>query len=489
MCEAHHPDESTPVGYRTPDLLSGLPKNTPLLLGFSGGVDSSVLLDLTARYAKKHGAPLRILHMHHGIRGEDADRDARFAKETAERYGIPLITVFRDIPRIARETGESIEEAARRERYLAFEAAMREYEIPLLLTAHNADDQLETVLFRILRGSGLSGLCGIPAVRQLGYGTVVRPLLSVSRTDIEAYAEEHHIPYVVDSTNADTAYARNRLRHEVVPALRALTCAPERSVARMVESLERDRAFLDSLASELLDRADTGNGLLRTVLCASDDAILIRTLFLYWKREIPTLDSYESLHLEALLTFTRHGKSGTHLSLRRSTAMIAGNRILITPQTAPRSDSPREAVSIPLSEGETHVHGSDVSFTLTRISEENSDVSEDPSINRSEIAKNIYNSATQITLSFDTINGWLQSAPLTVRKRLPGDRILTRGMHRSLRTLLNAAQLSKEQRDALLLVTAGDEILWIPGIAVRDGIKKKHGEQGYLLTVSRIPLP
>ena len=489
MCEAHHPDESTPVGYRTPDLLSGLPKNTPLLLGFSGGVDSSVLLDLTARYARENGAPLRILHMHHGIRGEEADRDARFAEEAAARYGIPLITVLRDIPRIARETGESIEEAARRERYLAFEEAMRAHEIPILLTAHNADDQLETVLFRILRGSGLSGLCGIPAVRQLGYGTVVRPLLSVSRTDIEAYADHHHIPYVVDSTNADTAYARNRLRHAVVPALRALTCAPERSVARMVESLKRDRDLLDRLASELLDRADTEKGLLRTVLCDADDAVLIRTLFLYWKREIPDLDSYESLHLEALLSFVRSGKSGTHLSLRRSTAAIDASHLRITAHGAPTSDSPREAVSIPLSEGETHLPDSDVFFTLTRISEENSDVSEDPSINRSEIAKNIYNSATQITLSFDTINGWLQAAPLTVRTRLPGDRILTRGMHRSLRTLLNAAQLSKEQRDALLLVTAGDEILWIPGIAVRDGIEKKHGEQGYLLTVSRILLP
>jgi tRNA(Ile)-lysidine synthase len=489
MCDAYHPDAFAPLEYRTPDLLSGLPKSTPLLLGFSGGVDSSVLLDLTARYAREHGAPLRILHMHHGIRGEEADRDARFAAKTAERYGIPLITVFRDIPKIARETGESIEEAARRERYLAFEAAMREYEIPILLTAHNASDQLETVLFRILRGSGLSGLCGIPAVRDLRYGMVVRPLLSVSRRDIEAYADAHHIPYVVDSTNADTAYARNRLRLSVVPTLRSLTDSPEKSVSRMVDSLRRDRDFLDRLASELLDRADTGDGLDRSVLCRADDAVLIRTLFLYWRREIPDLDSYEALHLEALLSFVKNGKCGTHLSLRKSTAALDTDRLRITESRLSQTRQSLPAAEIPLAEGETKLPGTDIFFTLSRLSEENPIIFRNPSINPREIAKNIYNSATQIAFSFDTINGWAQKPLLSVRRRLPGDRILTRGMHRSLRTLLNAAHLSREQRETLCVVTCGDEILWIPGIAVRDGIAPRDGEQGYLLSVSRIPFP
>jgi tRNA(Ile)-lysidine synthase len=371
---------------------------------------------------------------------------------------------------------------------------MREYEIPILLTAHNASDQLETVLFRILRGSGLSGLCGIPAVRDLRYGMVVRPLLSVSRRDIEAYADAHHIPYVVDSTNADTAYARNRLRLSVVPTLRSLTDSPEKSVSRMVDSLRRDRDFLDRLASELLHRADTGDGLDRSVLCRADDAVLIRTLFLYWRREIPDLDSYEALHLEALLSFVKNGKCGTHLSLRKSTAALDTDRLRITEsrlsqtrQSLPAAEVP--LAEVPLAEGETKLPGTDIFFTLSRLSEENPIIFRNPSINPREIAKNIYNSATQIAFSFDTINGWAQKPLLSVRRRLPGDRILTRGMHRSLRTLLNAAHLSREQRETLCVVTCGDEILWIPGIAVRDGIAPRDGEQGYLLSVSRIPFP
>ena len=161
MCDAYHPDAFAPLEYRTPDLLSGLPKSTPLLLGFSGGVDSSVLLDLTARYAREHGAPLRILHMHHGIRGAEADRDALACEAFCRERGIPLLIRRADVPALSKQWSLGLEEAARRVRYEAFDALCAGKENALVATAHSADDNLETVLFHMLRGAGTAGISEI----------------------------------------------------------------------------------------------------------------------------------------------------------------------------------------------------------------------------------------------------------------------------------------------------------------------------------------
>ena len=467
-----------PTGYRMPDLCSGLPKGTPMLLGFSGGIDSSVLLLLAYAYAKENGAPLRLVHLHHGIRGDEADRDADFAQAVADAYGLPITIARRDVPAIAKSTGESLETAARRVRYEVFTEVMREHGIPLLLVAHNADDNLETVLFHLCRGSALSGLSGIPQSRDLSYGRVIRPLLSVTRRDIEAFGERYAVPSVFDSTNDDVAYTRNRLRREIVPLLREISPAPERAVARMTASLSRDREFLDGLAEEALRRARRGGGLQRSVLKELPDAIALRVLLAYWRESIPTLDSYESLHLEALLDFTRNGRSGTHLSLRGGSAAVTGSLLTV----AARSETvPIEEFSLTLRAGESveTPYGATLSLSDPRDASL-PDARENP--------KNIYNSATQIYIPFDTINKVYEQDGLTVRSRLPGDRILLRGMHRSLRTLLNGAGFTEEARRALTVVTDGEQILWVPGLAVSDLVSRKRTDSALTLTLVSPPV-
>ncbi len=455
-----------PEGYRTPsELLSGA-ENAPILLGFSGGADSSVLLFFTYCYAKQHNIPLRLVHLHHGIRGEEADRDAAFAKEIAALYGVPLTLVYKNVPKIAKERGESIETAARRTRYEVFEEVMRKYEIEVLLTAHNADDQLETVLFHLLRGSGLSGLCGIPPVRPLECGSVVRPLLEVSRETIESTAAQYGIPFVNDSTNSDTAYTRNRLRKAIVPVLREITPTPEKAISRLTASLRRDKAYLETEASALLALADTGNGLDRTLIASAPDAVALRALLRYWQNAVPSLDSYSSVHLDALLDFTKNGRNATHLSLHGATAALENGHLSIYKGSSKRSPLPDFACV--LSDGETTLPERGVTFFLGTPEEVRSYLAERcQSAQKND--KNIYNLSTQIAFSFDTIDKKMHTLPLTVRPRKPGDRIFTRGMHRSLRTLCNEAHLSSKERERLTVVTLGDEILWIPGLAVRDG--------------------
>ena len=164
-----------------------LPESLPCLVAFSGGADSRLLLELTVRaLVERHGEEGRRLvvaaHLHHGIRGEEADRDLTFCEKVCKELGVELICGRVDIPALASESGESLETAARRVRYDFLKRIMDERGIPSLLTAHHADDNLETVLERLLRGSGTRGMGGIPPTRPLEdsentLATLYRPLL------------------------------------------------------------------------------------------------------------------------------------------------------------------------------------------------------------------------------------------------------------------------------------------------------------------------
>lgn len=478
---------TVPSDYLSPSELFDIPKGAPILLGFSGGIDSSVLLFLTYLYSLSEQHPLYLVHLHHGIRGENADRDAAFAEEIAELYGLPISVVRRDVPSIAKECGESIEAAARRIRYEVFESVMREHDIKILLTAHNADDNLETVLFHLLRGSGLSGLCGIPPTREVAYGNVLRPLLSVSRETIEVFALKHGIPFVFDETNEDTAYTRNLLRREIVPKLRAISPSPERAVTRLCLSLRRDKLHLDTEALALLSHAKVGNGLDRTLISSAPDAIALRALLSYWQTCVPDLDSYSTLHLEALLDFTRNGRSGTHLALRMSEATLRKGCLFIQKNESDKSSDGVIDFSVTLKDGETHIPALGVSFFLGTPEDADKYYKETLPSSLSKKEKNIYNLSTQIALSFDTIEKQLQGMPLSVRSRKAGDRILIRGIHRSLRTLLNEKKIPVEARKKLPIVTSGDEILWIPSVAARDGILTQCSESAPCKILLMVP--
>ena len=173
-----------PKKFTPPHELSGLSADTPILLGFSGGADSTALLHMLCCYSARTGAKIYAAHVHHGIRGEEANRDEEFCRSVAKSLGVPFFVHHSDIPALVKECGESVETVARRVRYRFFDELMREHNIPLLVTAHNANDNLETMLFNLIRGSGLGGMCGIPVSRLCDGGALVRPILSMTRQEI-----------------------------------------------------------------------------------------------------------------------------------------------------------------------------------------------------------------------------------------------------------------------------------------------------------------
>ncbi|MBC2381635.1 tRNA lysidine(34) synthetase TilS [Pseudomonas sp. WS 5106] len=215
-------------------------------IAFSGGLDSTVLLHLLAN--AKDLPPLGAIHIHHGLQAA-ADAWPAHCQSVCDALGVPL-----RIMRVHVQPGASLERAARDARYQAFAEVTGAGEV--LLTGQHRDDQAETLLFRLLRGAGVRGLAAMPAYRPLAAGHLVRPLLDVSRVELEAYAHEHRLQWIEDPSNADSRFSRNYLRHRVLPTLTERWPQAVSSLARTAEHLSEAQALLDELAGMDLQGAD-----------------------------------------------------------------------------------------------------------------------------------------------------------------------------------------------------------------------------------------
>lgn len=230
-----------------------LPLDGKILCAVSGGADSMCLLHMI--YSR--GLEVVAAHYEHGIRGEEALRDAGFVEEWCREKSIECIVGHGDVPSYAAAHGLGTEEAARELRYRFLEETAARLNCKYIATAHNADDNVETVIFNLARGGGSLGLKGIPRSR----GRFIRPLLDVSRREIEGYLEENSIPHVEDSTNASDDYSRNLIRHQVSPVLRKINPELHLAVARSSKLLEEDEDCLSSMAEEFIREHYDGESL------------------------------------------------------------------------------------------------------------------------------------------------------------------------------------------------------------------------------------
>lgn len=217
-----------------------------VVVGVSGGPDSLCLLHMLRELQQELGVSLHVGHLEHGIRGEESQADAAYVQSLVHGWGLPVTVEHGDVPGYAAEHKLAIEEAARRVRYLFLGRVARQVGAQCVAVGHNADDQVETILMHLLRGSGLGGLRGMLPVQTLGAEPwwsgptlrLVRPLLEVARSDIEAHCRQHGLTPRFDRSNLDLTYHRNRIRHELIPHLetfnprfRELLCRSARSIA------------------------------------------------------------------------------------------------------------------------------------------------------------------------------------------------------------------------------------------------------------------
>ena len=435
-----------------PCKLAGVAPNTPVLLAFSGGADSMALLDMMQK--EYPNTPILLAHVNHGIRGVEALRDRDFCESVAKERGLEIVFLDVDVPTLAKERGQSLEEAAREVRYAFFANLMKERNIPLLLTAHHANDHLETILFRIARGTGLVGLCGIAPIRSFGEGYLVRPLLGFSKAEILTYCQENKLSFVTDSTNADTTYARNNIRAEVVPALESLYCDVAQRSVRMSAELCEDDECLQQLAARWMEENISDNGLFVQCLQKTHPAIRRRALRMWFEKERGA--TLEAVHLKALLKLIECNDTTARVALPTEVSAYctkSGRLALTTTRPQPIGE-----YLLPLKEGEQNIPNTDISICITPIE------------NQNEVDRKAQN----VLVLFGE---WKDlQKEFTWRNRREGDVILRGKMHRQLRRLWAEKGIPTEARQALPLLCRGKDIVWAPFVGMSDDLKENNAK-------------
>lgn len=367
---------------------AGRPQPGICTAAFSGGADSTALLLCLWQMREELAIDLRAVHVHHGIRGAEADRDAAFCAKLCEKYGIPFQLVHVDVPAYAKEHRLSVETAARRLRYEALEQAAPEGEIA---AAHHAGDNAETVLFHLLRGSGLRGLRGILPRS----GRIIRPLLTVEKPEILAFLRECGESYVEDSTNFLPDSSRNRLRTELMPLLLRENPAFLKAAARTAASLTEDEAFLTGEAKAAYQRCFDPIGGGFHGLADYAKPIRMRVYMLRLEQMPKHIDpSYEMLSAidEALLC-----GSGT-VNLSGDVYARVHRGILYMQAHA------RPAAPVPFRIGENRIFPEKLCFVTCCEGD--------------SLSRNLHTADTKKTLDFDKIKGRLIFRPCSPQDRL-----------------------------------------------------------------------
>ncbi|MBR5453888.1 MAG: tRNA lysidine(34) synthetase TilS [Clostridia bacterium] len=426
-----------------------------ILCGFSGGADSSVMLSLLCEIKDELGFSLRAVHVNHGIRGEEADRDEEFCRGFCLERGIEFTSRRVSAPLYAEEHSVGLEEAARELRYGIFEELKRNGEV--IATAHNSTDNAETVLFNLIKGSGNRGLGGIPPVR----GDIIRPIILLDRDEIREYAAECGVPFVLDSTNSDTAYTRNFIRHKMIPLAKEINPSLERT---LLESSDRQResdSFLWDASSRAAERLCRGE--MSAVEFASlPSPVSYRVLFTAFDRISD--GRLEAVHHRAVRELAEKAVPHSSVSLPGGVrGVIENGMLIVTDQEKERSSFTGES---PITEGKNSFPALGFDLFLFK--------GEKPG----EINENVYKLSIQEKIIFDKIKD-----NLYLRTRRPGDSYRARGITKSLKKMMSERGTELSLRDQLPVICDGEGIIWVPGFPVCDRVYPKENEKKNAVTV------
>lgn len=259
-----------------------------VVVGLSGGADSMCLTDMLFNLKNELKITVEAAHINHGIRGEESDRDEWFVRDYCDKKGIKIHILNVDIPSLAEKSKESTELCARRVRYEFFESL----KCDKIATAHTGSDRIETMLMNLSRGSGLKGLCSIPAVR----GKIIRPLIDFTREDVENYCLKNAVSFVTDSTNLTDEYSRNKYRHFIVSQMKEINPSFEKNALRCIESLNRDNRYMSEAAEKTFKRYILEDGSLDCDILFLDKSMLYRVIALFF--ENIGADEYETKHIQ-----------------------------------------------------------------------------------------------------------------------------------------------------------------------------------------------
>lgn len=424
-----------------------------VVIGLSGGADSICLLEVLWRLQKELSIRLAAVHVHHGLRGAEADRDAAFAKKRCEERSIPFRMACYDVNAYAAEKGLSTEEAGRTLRYQAFSEEAGKEENSKIAVAHHQDDNVETILLNLFRGTGLKGLGGIQPVRD----RIVRPLLCVERSEIRNWLEEKGLSFCEDSTNKENDYTRNKLRNQVIPLI--VSGINEKAVQNILRAgmLSRQAdAYIEKRAEEILSEhvlyQGSSVGIGKPVLNSEDPMLGAYVVHRMLELAGGQKKDISSCHVDSVLgLFTK--PVGRSVSLPFGLKAVCGYR----------------EVWITCASGEENVHNSSPEMQIPM------EMTTFPYEKGKEIPKNLYTK----WFDYGKIKG-----TLSVRTRETGDFItISGGGRKTVKSYMIDEKIPAKERTQIPLLAEGDHILWITGYRISEYYKVTDSTQTILQVI------
>lgn len=473
-----------------------------IVAGVSGGADSVCLLELLLAYGKRVPLWLAVVHVNHGLR-QDAGEDAGYVEELCRQGGIPFFLTETDVRRAAREEGCSEEDAGRRIRYRAFRQAAEKIGARKVAVAHNSNDNAETMLFHLFRGSGIRGISGIAPLRTDGDGVnILRPILCLERREVEAYLRERGIPWRKDSTNEKDDYSRNRIRHHILPYAEQEVAGAVGHMLGTAGQLQEAEEYLREQTEEALRRCVVPAGL-RTVpgengplSAAGTDshrpnamryqidvaaflgfhrALQGRMLLELIKRLSPTGKDISAVHVrDALSLFTKEGNRSISLPFGITARRQYGQVILERAEDGKRESGPgrmaepdgaqfcQQPMEVPLTE---ELFQKPALYDLGESGE--------MEFSAFFIKKGAGLPQNRYTKWFDYDK---MEERAVIRTRGRGDFLTIadgagRTVHKSLKDYMIGEKIPRQLRDGIQLVAFGNHILWLVGWRISEAFK------------------
>ncbi|MBO4562942.1 MAG: tRNA lysidine(34) synthetase TilS [Clostridia bacterium] len=416
-----------------------LPNGSSVLVGLSGGADSVALLTVLCKLAPRHGWTVRAAHFNHGIRGVGAEEDELFCRDLCEDRGVPCYFETGDVPAYARDNGLSIETAGRILRYEFLERMREKTGCGAVAVGHHMDDNAESILLHLVRGSGLAGLVGIKPKRDC----IIRPLLGVRKKEIEDFLETEGVLHCTDETNLLPEGSRNRMRLDVLPYLeKHINPAVVPTLCGMSELLAQDEAYLAEEAKKAYDAAKCERGLLRKPVDALPYPIKTRVIRMALADAGAIVD-IERVHVEAVAELLK-ARTGARLTLPRIEAWTSYDLIKFG------NPKPAEPFNIQLREGMISTPAGFMRVVVTKGTE------------------GFRKSSDVCFLDMDKMEQ-LNGAPV-IRTRQKGDRFQPVGSPggRKLKEYLIDRKVERDKRDQIPLIACGSEVLYVAGYATSE---------------------
>jgi len=435
-----------------------LTTNDRILLGLSGGIDSMVLFDIMTKLAETGMfAELAVAHIDHMLRGEESDADRELVVQTCIQNNIKCFVHKVDIQKICRDKKISTEMAAREARYTFFKKCCNENSLNSILTAHNADDQAETVLMRLIRGTTLTGITGINSCSDFQGLKLIRPMLECTRKDIEQYAKENNISWREDSSNSTDDYLRNKIRHNIIPFIQnEINPAFLKNITKMTKQFKIDDDFIERQADKIAQDALQGDCLNFSKIDTLDPALQNRVIRGWLGMHIPpaqldnqTINKIHKLH--------KSDKATCHLEIQNNYIIKKSYDIF---SIKVKNDKKNEQVSFELGNDNKIIFGAECLRVL--ISQEKGIVFD----NTDTIGKLPAKASLLIP----------PEAKIVLRNLKPGDRMEPMGLSGStkLKDVFINAKVPLEKRHNIPIIEVNGIIAWIPGYRISKHFKVKN---------------